>query len=361
MNPSHSKALRIFRFERVIIPVLLGIGVVLFLIFRDFSTEPFHNIRWDIYSWLWIFIALLLVAIRDLAYMYRIRLLTDGHLTWRRSFMVIMLWEFASAVTPGIVGGSAAAMYILTKEGIRAGRSTAIVLITAMLDELFYIVMVPLVIFLAGTNAIFSSRSDNLPYISYLGMQGIFLIGYSVLLILTLLIFYGVFAQPRGFKMFLIRLFSLPFLRKWRQKAATAGDDIITTSLEMKNKPWIFWAKAFLATVFSWTARFWVVNFIILSITSVGHHLLIYARQLVMWVIMLISPTPGSSGVAEFVFSDFLGDFIPAGLSVPLAFLWRLMSYYPYIIVGSIILPIWVRQTYHRRTATKEPEISTDQ
>jgi len=28
-----------------------------------------------------------------------------------------------------------------------------------------------------------------------------------------------------------------------------------------------------------------------------------------MWIILLVSPTPGGSGIAEFVFSDFLGDF----------------------------------------------------
>ena len=43
-----------------------------------------------------------------------------------------------------------------------------------------------------------------------------------------------------------------------------------------------------------------------MAVTSVsftfGEHMLIYARQLVMWVIMLISPTPGSAGIAEFAF-----------------------------------------------------------
>ncbi len=72
--------------------------------------------------------------------MYRIRLLTDKQLSWRNSFHVIMLWEFASSVTPpSIVGGSAVALFIVTKEGIKPGRATAIVMITALLDELFFI------------------------------------------------------------------------------------------------------------------------------------------------------------------------------------------------------------------------------
>lgn len=346
MTDKKHRVLRIFKFQRVIIPVVLGLGVVLFLVFRNFNAEPFYNINWTYYSSLWIFIAILLMFTRDVAYMYRIRLLTDKQLSWRKSFDVIMLWEFASSVTPSVVGGSAAALYILSKEKISPGRSTAIVMITALLDELFYITMVPVVILVAGTSQLFNSSESYLFMNTRLGMEGIFVIGYLFIVVLTSIISYGVFIRPRGFKWILLWVFKLKFLRKWRHQAGEAGDDIITTSHEMRGKPFIFWARAYLSTFFSWTARFWVVNFLILSITPVGQHFLIYARQLIMWVILLISPTPGGSGVAEYIFSDFLGDFIPLGLAAALALLWRLLSYYPYIIIGALVLPNWVRRVY---------------
>ena len=72
--------------------------------------------------------------------MYRIRLLTDKVINWRKSFDVIMLWEFTSAISPSIVGGTAVALFIINKEGVNTGKSTSIVLITALLDELFYVV-----------------------------------------------------------------------------------------------------------------------------------------------------------------------------------------------------------------------------
>ena len=59
-----------------------------------------------------------MVVIRDLGYMYRIRVLTDKYLSWRKSFDVIMLWEFASALTPSVVGGSGIAIFILNREKI---------------------------------------------------------------------------------------------------------------------------------------------------------------------------------------------------------------------------------------------------
>ena len=118
-------------------------------------SDLLSRINWHWYSWFWLFISLLMVAIRDIGYMYRIRFLTDNHLSWRQSFDVIMLWEFASALTPSIVGGSGVAIYILNREDISVGRSSAVVMITALLDELFYILMVPLIFIIVGVQQLF--------------------------------------------------------------------------------------------------------------------------------------------------------------------------------------------------------------
>ena len=349
----HRKILSLFRFRRIIIPIIIGLLVASYLLYDSFDKEVFQQIHFGWQSLLWLFVALLLMATRDIAYMYRIRLLTDKQLSWRKSFDVIMLWEFASSVTPSVVGGSAVALFIINKEGIKMGKSTAIVMITALLDELFYIIMVPVVFIIVGSNSLFISAREISLLGMTLGSKQIFIVGYLFILLLTSIIVYGVFINPRGFKWLLIKIFKLPFLRKWRTKAKETGDEIITTSKEMKGKSFMFWFKAFFATFFSWTARFWVVNFLLLAFVSVNEHFLIYARQLIMWVIMLISPTPGSSGVAEFAFSDFLGDFITPGLSPALAVLWRLFSYYPYLFIGAIILPYWIRRVYLKRKLIK--------
>ncbi|MGK0280413.1 MAG: hypothetical protein ACI9RU_003196, partial [Litorivivens sp.] len=74
----------------------------------DYVMKSFRNMltdqRWTMYSFLALLGALLTVVIRDLGYMYRIRALTDNAISWRKSFDVIMLWEFASALTPSVVG-----------------------------------------------------------------------------------------------------------------------------------------------------------------------------------------------------------------------------------------------------------------
>ncbi len=340
-----------FSIWRILIPVIIGLGVVALLFYFEFDSNTFRNIDWGNTAITWLFVALILQIIRDLAYMYRIRLLTDKQITWKRSFFTIMLWEFASSITPSIVGGAAIALYIVNKEGINMGRTTAVVMITSLLDELFYIVFVPIIIFIVGFENLFLNSATHSIFQSGFGSVGIFIIGYVFIVILSSIILIGIFFKPQGFKTLLVKIFQLRFLQKWGEGAAKTGDQIITTSKEMKGKSLWFWTKAYLSTVVSWTARFWMVNFLILAFVSVNDHLLIYARQLVMWVILLISPTPGGSGAAEIIFTNFLNDFIPQGvtLTLVLAFLWRIMSYYPYLIIGVIILPGWIKRVYRKK------------
>ncbi|MBC35804.1 MAG: TIGR00374 family protein [Bacteroidetes bacterium] len=348
MSSVANKILDFFSFRRIAIPIVIGLAAASYLVYKNFDLSVFKNINWSWTIAFWLFMAVLLMGVRAIAYMYRLRILTDNQISWRRSFDTIMLWEFASSITPSIVGGSAIALYIVNKEGINMGRTTAIVLITSLFDEIFYITVVPIVIFLAGYDRIFTIDAEFALLSSKVGLLGVFLSGYIFIVILSFIIFYGIFINPRGTKWILIKLFKLPFLKKWFQGAVNTGDQIITTSKEMKGKGAMFWFKVYFSTFITWTARFWMVNCIILAFIAVNEHFLIYARQLVMWVILLISPTPGGSGVAEFIFSDFLGEFITPGLVPALAFLWRLLSFYPYIFIGVIILPAWIRRVYNR-------------
>jgi uncharacterized protein (TIRG00374 family) len=335
---------------RIFIPVVIGLGVAAYFLIKEIDYETISKLSWGWDTALWLFCALLMVVTRDLGYMYRIRVLTDKEIKWRNSFDVIMLWEFASAISPSVVGGSAVALFIVNKEGINLGRSTAVVMVTAFLDELFYILMVPLVLAVVGTGYLFPDELREVFGMS-MGMQEVFYVGYGFILILTTVILSAIFFAPKRFKKLIVSLTYFGFLKRFRADALQTGNDIITTSRELKGKPFRFWLEAFGATFFSWTARFWVVNFLILAVGTLtfNEHMMVYARQLVMWVIMLISPTPGGAGVAEVMFTQFLGDYITEGFPGVVALLWRLFTYYPYLFVGVIVLPGWIRRVYLKR------------
>ena len=351
MISNFDKIQSFFSAKRIILPILIGLSVALYLVLKDFDVDVFKAINFNFSFWMWMFLALVFVAIRDIAYMIRLRILTDKKLTWRQCFDVVLLWEFASSLTPSVVGGSAIAMFIINQENISLGRSTAIVMITAIFDELFYIVTVPIIIFMAGYNHVFVNGSWQFLG-SNLSMGTLFFIGYFFIVLLVLLLSIGVFFRPYQMRYLIVSVFSFGFLKRWKFKATRTGNEIIIASKEFKDKTFLYWLKLFGITFTSWTSRFLVVNCLIAAVSINPDHFLIYARQLVMWVILLISPTPGGTGVAEFFFPVFLKEFIPEGLSPALALLWRVFSYYPYIFIGIIILPIWIRRIIKRKQKT---------
>ena len=306
--------------------------------------ERLRSIHLAHFGVLFLFCALLANGLRDFGYMVRLRILTDKEFSWKRSFQVIALWEFGTAVAPAIVGGTSVAIYVMAKDGTPLGRSAAIVLVTAMLDELFFLVFAPAVFFFVGIEKLFPPELDEAMW--GLPVQALFWIGFSFIAVMKITVFYSIFFRPRAIKFLLVRLFQHRWIRKLRPRMAIAGDDLIAASDQFKGRPVSFWLKAIAATWCSWGARFLVLNFIAAAFFPVSGHLLMYARQIVLWVILLISPTPGASGAAEFAFVGFMRDLLPAGaMLVVVALLWRLFTYYLYLFVGAVVAPSWLRRT----------------
>ena len=143
--------------------------------------------NWGVIAWL--LGAVLFTAGRDFFYMLRIRILTKNKLSWKAAFYVIMIWEFASALSPGVVGGAAVAMFILNRETIPFGKATAIVIITAFMDNLFFVVMIPLVFLFVRNADLFPEGVD-----SSLPLMWWFWIGCGVIFSVCLLLE----NRPRG-------------------------------------------------------------------------------------------------------------------------------------------------------------------
>jgi len=331
--------------RKMIYPILIGLGFVAYMIYDSFDIRAFDVVRFTWHSFIWILVAILFMVFRDIGYIIRLRVLSNSEFTWLQAFRVIMLWEFTSAITPSAVGGTGLAIIFVTKEGLSVGKSTAIVMATSFLDELYFIIMFPLLLLLINPETLFFAQEGFSLTNEFILFA---LIGYTIKFLYVLLVSYGLFRNPRGLKKLIVGIFKLRYLRKWRYKAAKAGTEIISSSNELKQKPFSFWAKAFLATAFSWTSRYWVVNALFLAFFVVNDHALLFARQLVMWIMLLVSPTPGGSGFTEFVFTRYLGDFLPeiAGVAILMAMIWRLITYYPYLLIGSILVPTWVRNKF---------------
>ncbi|RLD63465.1 MAG: UPF0104 family protein [Bacteroidetes bacterium] len=330
--------------SKILYPIIIGLGVVGYMLYKNFDIKSFEIVNFTKETFFWLFVAILLMITRDVGYIIRLKILTNNKLSWRKAFNIIMLWEFTSAITPSAIGGTSVAILYVNKEGLSVGKSAAVVMATSFLDELYFIILFPLLFVVINPHDLFSIGGDFSITNAFLLFA---LIGYGIKFIYTAVLSYGLFKNPRGLKWILLWIFKFPIIRKWRYGANKAGTDIIKSSKELKNKPFSFWLKAFGATFISWTSRYWVVNALFLAFFVVKGNFLLFARQLVMWIMMLVSPTPGGSGFTEYVFSKYLTDFLPLPeLAVVMALLWRLVTYYPYLIIGVIIVPRWIKKHF---------------
>ncbi len=341
------------RLRRVIWPVLIGLGVVVWLFLRDFDPAVFNNIHFSWVTIFWLMMAALFMFGRDVGYIIRIRVLSNGQLTWRQAFRVIMLWEFTSAITPSAVGGTSVALLYVHKEGIGVGRSSAIVMLTSLLDELYFVVMFPLLMLFVGVGNLFDITAES--GLLAKGLMTFALVGYGAKFLWTCALTYGLFVNPRGLKWLLLKAFHWRPLRRWYRAVNNVGTDIIVSSREMRTYKPAFWIKAVASTFLSWSSRYLVANALIMAFFSVSDQVLLFARQLVMWIMMLVMPTPGGSGFAELIFSNYCADLItvPAAMQLSaaalIAFLWRGVTYYPYLIAGAVMFPRWIKRNFSRQ------------
>lgn len=307
------------------------------------ATEVLKHITWNGKTLFWLFAALLFTLGRDFFYMLRIRLLTKSHLSWKASFYVIMLWEFASALTPGVVGGAAVAMFILNRESIAFGRATAIVIITAFMDNLFYVVMIPLVLITVGQAAFLDLGGNSSLFLAWW-----FWTGFGIIMAICLFLYLSIFWFPHLAGKFLLAIFSLPFIKRWKFVAREWGKDIAIAAEEFQAEKRSYWIKIFLTTMGSWMSRYLVINAVLNAFIDLGflQNIIVLGKQLILWLFMLVSPTPGGSGVAEFAFGELLSDLTDSAiLLAALALIWRLISYFPYLLIGSLLLPSWIKRT----------------
>lgn len=336
--------------SRIVIPMVLGIGVLFYLVWSSFEIEEFRKINWGGKVLIYTLLAILLYIFRHLVLAYRLRILSNKFFSWSKSIELTFIWEFASAVSPTSLGGSAVSLFLLAQEKLSTARTVTLVLYAVIMDTIFFIITLPILFFTLGPISI---RPDSFT-IGDLGKWWI-AIAFTYLLVVSygILFVSGIF-KPAIFRK-LIRFFGrLPFLKRWQEGINKTADDMMIASRELLAHPIGWHLKVFFSTVVIWVIKFFVVNFVVMALTglSIGDwydQYLIYARTEMMHSITQFIPTPGGSGATELLFGDFYSDYISKGISSIVALIWRLITYYPYLIIGLIIVPNWIRKIWERR------------
>lgn len=324
------------------LPIVIGVGVVVWLFLKDFNPAALSMLTFDTRTVLALAACLLFVFGRDFGLAWRFRTITDGRLSWRRAFRVDLMCAFTSAITPSAVGGSALAIFYLNREGIKVGQATTLTLTTLFLDEMFFVVFCPILVLVLPIGELFGTTTGNVFLES---VKVIFWLVYAGIVAWAAILFLGILARPKWLERTVVKLFSLRWLRRWKEGAVRMTSGMRTTSTWVKGQSKRWWLNVFGATTLSWFSRYLVVNALFFGFVPAASQLLVFGRQFVVWVVLMISPTPGGSGVSEWLFTNYYGDMIgDLSAALVIAMIWRVVSYYIYLVAGVCLLPSYFKK-----------------
>ena len=333
--------------------VAFSVGITLLVVLvSGYQGATWETLRAVKVNWNWVAAACALVVLRDVGYILRLMVLSRGQLNLPRATTSIVMWELASALTPSVVGGSAVAAFILNRNGLRWGRSLATVMSTALLDELFFLLAVPLTAAWIGWGWFLPEGATWIQGSVALVFAG----GYAFMLVLATFLSTALFWAPSLIQRLLTWVFNRSWLQRWQEAGQTLARELREASMDLKTMSFASWGMAMGTTAVSWMARFLTLNALLMSFLAplmasgaTVHHVAIWARQLSMWTVLMISPTPGSSGLAEAALPTFLTDTLPAAFGVAtwaaVVLTWRWLTYHVYLVVGGTLMPFWVAHT----------------
>lgn len=339
------------RLSRAIFPILLGVAAVAFLFYWQFDPEKFRSIQWTTTAFFWIGVAAALLVLRHFFISYRLYTITRHYFSFRKCLELIVLWEFSGALTPTSKGGPFVMLFVLTREKLPAGRTAAAVFYTMVLDSGFFVLILPFLLLIYG------------PIMLYPGMQsyhdvglasGAFFGTYTVMTSYWLVLVFLLIIRPKYARQTLYWLAARPLLKRWAPKLQRLGNEFENAAGEIRLQDWRYHLQVVLSTIGSWTSKFIMINFLIIALVPStpldgSTQAFIYARLVAMFIIMAFSPTPGGAGLAEVALAGFIADFVPAGIGLIIALLWRSMAYYGYLLLGAFVVPAWIA----RQTAAK--------
>ncbi|NBB76044.1 MAG: flippase-like domain-containing protein [Bacteroidetes bacterium] len=285
-----------------------------------------------------LFIALGVTVLRVYFTAAKIRYLADNKISKMGGVRIALTWDFASAVTPSTIGGAPVATFAMTREGIKLGQSSAIMLYSVLLDQLWYALAVPIILVAGFYFQVIPSE---------IGMVGniTMVLIYSGLLAYGAVLVYGLLINPSFIKRVVKFLFRLPLLNRYSKKGNMEAENLEKYSKLLREKPYTFVLKAFYLSTMSWLCKIALPVIVVLSLLP-ANEILLVLRSLAMNLAFLVIPTPGGSGGVEGLFAIFLGPLIDRKAFIGLAvFVWRIITYYVSIGVGIMAMLWYVNDT----------------
>ncbi len=309
------------RISQAVLLVLLTFAVIFFFLFKETNLKDFfHRLNPFYLSVLIVF--LFLVWIFDAIKFYLVVKLSEGKVSFFRSFEIVLASIFGSNVTPFYSGGIPTQVYFLSKFAESVGKATAISVLYMILTLIVYLVF-SLILFFAPHGFITGLRRDFFMSLAFIVFAFSFLA-----------FFFMRFPQKaKGIIRFISKKISP---EHFDPSGIECSIDDFSKGLSLffsKNK-----FLALLSVIVAFVAQILFLFLTPLSFKALNLPLSlkeVLLSQIAMQFTTSVGATPGGIGIMDAAFAAFFKPFAPYAIA-QLTLLYRLISFYIPTLVGGL-------------------------
>ena len=325
--------------KNVLWPLMLSILVLVGIGYFTFEPDDFKASITQLQPF-FVIAAAVTIVLRVWFGAWRFSFISRGKLGFWQALRGQLAWDFFSNVTPAALGGGPfAAIYVAKDSKMQIGETTALVLFTILLDQLWSVLMVPIILYMALSLAVIPEGVGTVGTVAILGY-------FAAMLTWVSLLGYSTLFRPDIIERISDRIFRMPLLRRFRERMATAMGQMSDSARILRSQPLAFFGKAFLLSAGTWIPRYLLPVFIVLSVLPSIDAVLLGLRSITMMVCSFVVPTPGGAGGIEGLYALFIGPLLPKSLVAPTLLMWRFLGYYIFVAMGGFIF----------RFSRKEPD-----
>ena len=238
---------------------------------------------------------------------------------------------FLGGVTPSQTGGGPAQIYVLYKDGMSFANATVSSLMCFLAT----------MVFLIGCAVYLTMFPPSLP----LNPSLIFLSRTTIILFVTIIIiFFSSVLRPAIFeRLFRALLCRLPRIQHWMERKGWR-EVFVRSIYEYHDIMTFYVTRARLRllagmafTVLIYLNKFFIAYVVIRGLGASSSPGEVVYTQMILFLIFYFAPSPGASGVAEFVSGMLMGHLLPPHSQAVFTILWRSFTLYFGMIVGGIV------------------------
>lgn len=315
----------------------ISLGILAHLIFLLYTTEAGTFSRLSELSFGHIIVIALLALGPWLGHTLRIMIwsrFVESPLSFRDSLSVVITNDLGSSLTPTAIGGGPIKLGMLVAKGMPGTKATFLVLLSASEDLVFYTsgILLSAYFMQNGFSAIgdFILRNEIILFaIGFLILASVVLPRFGINIWKPL----GVFVPQRVKEL----------TSSIRTKLINSLAEIKSTYARVLKTAKLKLVLSILLLFFQWFSKFAILYVILhaLNVDITAFEVII--KQWIIYMGMLLVPTPGASGGAEAAFLLLFDNNLEGDLANLVVSTWRFFTYY-YVMMLSVILFQFVGQ-----------------